>query len=632
MKHILSIIALCLLGFALAFSQSGAGGNGGFGGKGGSGGGTTAASGGTFTLRYATPASNGNCASTPCTVSLTAKAISAGDWLTYKCVSSLGVVITGVGNTGAGLTILPATFSEITSGGQMSSAIIPSAAAESTSDTITFSGSSGFTSCAIFDYSYTGSPVLDGANALEQAASSTTLVCPTFTPSGGSNNDIYDLMFYTPFTALASVSSPFTLVTGAFESWAYDTNTTSALGATGTWSGAESNTECSQVEVGFNVTAFQNMLFNNFSGTNGNAVTAATLASSAAGLRHSYSINGSGTFTYTMAASDPWTGTTGRLNDGSNNSDSSTVGVALATGTGSGSTYWSYGTTNGIITNKAATLGINVATTMPASSNVDDDSLVAYATGSADFVNAMLRGTGTNFFISMECGDWGQNTANDYGPITVGASPTFYHNEIIYSPLAGSLTISGTTATWATGSKFDSSLSLGTAVIWIAGGIVNTVGTAVTWSSGPQFNTGWTGTIVINGTTFTISSVASATAMTLTTSAGTNTGVPYSFNSPAKAETTAYTISSVNSGTSLTLSSAPANGTYFFFGSHYLKTYTGWNNPSSPGTLVNTNACATGGFNLGRVDFGNENANTLTTGFFVYFDGQSFSVDAKDPI
>lgn len=42
MKHILSIIGLSLLGFALAFSQSGVGGKGGFGGKGGSGGGTTA--------------------------------------------------------------------------------------------------------------------------------------------------------------------------------------------------------------------------------------------------------------------------------------------------------------------------------------------------------------------------------------------------------------------------------------------------------------------------------------------------------------------------------------------------------------------------------------------------------------
>lgn len=42
MKHILSIISLSLLGFALAFSQSGVGGKGGFGGKGGVGGGTTA--------------------------------------------------------------------------------------------------------------------------------------------------------------------------------------------------------------------------------------------------------------------------------------------------------------------------------------------------------------------------------------------------------------------------------------------------------------------------------------------------------------------------------------------------------------------------------------------------------------
>ena len=172
-------------------------------------------------------------------------------------------------------------------------------------------------------------------------------------------------MFFTPYTALASISSPFTLITGASESWAHENNTTTAYGPTGTWSSAQSNTECSQVELGFNVTPPLNMMVNDFTGTNGSAVTAATLASSTRGLRHSWSPSGSGTFTTATAASQPYSGSTGRLGDGTNYTDSSITGIALATGTGSGGTDWTYGNTNGILTNKAATASISVATTMP---------------------------------------------------------------------------------------------------------------------------------------------------------------------------------------------------------------------------------------------------------------------------
>ena len=67
-------------------------------------------------------------------------------------------------------------------------------------------------------------------------------------------------------------------------------------------------------------------------------------------------------------------------------------------------------------------------------------------------------------------------------------------------------------------------------------GVVDTSGTAVTWDSGTQFFTSgatWPGSaIVINGTTYTISTVNSATSITLTTSAGTQTSVPYSVNTP----------------------------------------------------------------------------------------------------
>lgn len=54
--------------------------------------------------------------------------------------------------------------------------------------------------------------------------------------------------------------------------------------------------------------------------------------------------------------------------------------------------------------------------------------------------------------------------------------------------------------------------------------VVNTSGTSVTWVSGTQF-TGLSGDININGTAYTIS-VATATSITLTASAGIQTGVP----------------------------------------------------------------------------------------------------------
>ncbi len=60
-------------------------------------------------------------------------------------------------------------------------------------------------------------------------------------------------------------------------------------------------------------------------------------------------------------------------------------------------------------------------------------------------------------------------------------------------------------------------------------GTVNTSGTAVTWATGSQFNQLLTqGKMVINGVSYTVASVNSATSATLTTSAGTQSGVAYS--------------------------------------------------------------------------------------------------------
>lgn len=81
-----------------------------------------------------------------------------------------------------------------------------------------------------------------------------------------------------------------------------------------------------------------------------------------------------------------------------------------------------------------------------------------------------------------------------------------------------------------------------------ATGFVNTSGTAVSWVSGQTFNTTgtWNGlTIVINSISYVISSCASTTACTITTSAGTQSGVAYSISLAPAA------IYSDNSGTVL---------------------------------------------------------------------------------
>ena len=146
----------------------------------GFGGGSTVSN--SFTLRYATPA-EANCGSgTTCAVSLTGKAISAGDLLAYSCAiyatGNFNISIASVSNTGTYIPDQAGTVS-VTSGGTIAEGHILAAAAESGTDTITFTGSIGGSSCLIWDASYTGSPAYDGANAFAKTASSTTLALPT---------------------------------------------------------------------------------------------------------------------------------------------------------------------------------------------------------------------------------------------------------------------------------------------------------------------------------------------------------------------------------------------------------------------------------------------------------------------
>jgi hypothetical protein len=115
---------------------------------------------------------------------------------------------------------------------------------------------------------------------------------------------------------------------------------------------------------------------------------------------------------------------------------------------------------------------------------------------------------------------------------------------------------------WVSGDPFVTTWQTGVGAgnggnILLGGGVgtVNTSTTSVTWVSGTVFSTSWSGTMTIAGTARTISSCTSATACTLTASAGTLTGAGYSVKG------TAYGVSTWNSTTVATLLSAPGTAT-----------------------------------------------------------------------
>ena len=123
-------------------------------------------------------------------------------------------------------------------------------------------------------------------------------------------------------------------------------------------------------------------------------------------------------------------------------------------------------------------------------------------------------------------------------PLTAATASISTHN-LITVPATGTYRISITGETTVLGAGATSTLGYHTVVVGFvpaAGsgtGVVNTSGTAVTWVSGDLFNTQWTGTITINGSTYTISSVGSTTSITLTGSAGTQTSVGYNWHPAA---------------------------------------------------------------------------------------------------
>lgn len=543
---------------------------------------TKVVTGGTFTLRYTTPWScTVPSAASTCTASLTGKTVSSGDLLGYQCNLSGGYIST-VSNGGTFVRVPAGSASTSGAGAQMNEGYIIAASAESGTETITFNASQGAAACTMWDYSYTGSPAFDGANGFSQAASSTTTVVPTFTPSGGSSNDIYMEQTFTPFTPATSISSPFSIFNiSGWASWAHDDNTTSALGPTWTWSGAQSNTMTSQMQFGYNVTAPAQMSFVDFSGTNASNVSLATIVGNTHGPQTGvWNQGGSCTPTYATAASAPLTGSTGRLSDGGTYSDSSTTGIAFATASAP-SCAWHWGSNSGSValSTSTVTAGINFKSDLPATDTSISDSFAIVGTANNDFIIAQPSGNGTNRGIGVECDSLG----SQIGFFTLSVS-TSYHLELQYNP---SSPLTGVTFT-------NGSASISATNTMVSGQVVS-----------------------------------------FTTSGGLPTGLststPY-YVSATGLSGSAFQVSATNGGGVITMGSAGSGTQKVTTGDHNLYIYSGWASPSSPGTLLTTISCPSLNAPMAQVHFGDANPSTLTSGFFLYFDSLMISLNGTHPL
>jgi hypothetical protein len=128
-------------------------------------------------------------------------------------------------------------------------------------------------------------------------------------------------------------------------------------------------------------------------------------------------------------------------------------------------------------------------------------------------------------------------------------------------------------------------------------GTVNTSGTAVTWESGSQFVTGsaWVGlTITINGVPYVVASVSSATSLTLTATAGTQTGVAYSAGAVSVGCVIGYNVTSgsISPTTTATGATAEAGGTSGIVVDYVYSIYYSTLLEQSCSTSSVTNGCA----------------------------------------
>ena len=396
----------------------------------------------TATLRYNPPASATGCgAAQNCVVSLTSPTntpIIAGDTLIYQCEANHGAIYT-VSNAGKFVPMKP--FASIHGGYQGSQGVVLSAAAETGSDTITFTYQNGNASastghCTIWEYQVTGgTPLLDGDNGIT-SPSGTTIQLPGFTPSAAGDFDV--LQSFAPFTAATSVSAPFSLFTNGPSALGHAEGTSaSLLSPIFTWGSSQADLMAQSIELGFNSVPCTDLTLANFGGTNGGggvngtSVTAAMLAANTKGFQGgAWSFNGTGAFQYSTGAAAPLVGSLGRACDGTFPSVNGTTGITYSTSIGNNQN-WEYGasTNGGILTTGSMTADINISFTFPNTDISYDDSFVSETQGDNDFLNAKLRNdTGTQREVSLECPG---NGSADTGYTNLNPGQTYHFQEIL---------------------------------------------------------------------------------------------------------------------------------------------------------------------------------------------------------
>jgi hypothetical protein len=377
---------------------------------------------GTFTLvqhvnNTACPSS-----STTCPITLS-QSISAGDLLIFESTAGGSTVMTASDNGGTFVQCASCVgfdnqnlYSE-TSGGW-----ILSAAAESSTITVTFNSANGGGVIEMWEYSYSGgTPGFDGANQNENQNSASPTAA-TFTPSG--SNDISVQACRTNFIACDAVSSPFLGDNlGNYEAWAYLSSPTNWTAPT--WTLASSGlSQLTQLEFGFGVSPCANTMAMEFPGTNGTPISLAQLASGTFGWQGGQWMIGGAAPTFATSASQPLQNLTGRLCDGSNNADTSTTGMQFSTTNQAGDLEIN-GTGGILSTGASVSAGVWYYSNLPATDNTAVDDFAIF--GNGDYVNFHEFGNGANRFGEIECFS-GTSTGN-----LVLVRNTWYWVEIVYN-------------------------------------------------------------------------------------------------------------------------------------------------------------------------------------------------------
>lgn len=379
------------------------------------------AAGGTFALVQ--HVNNAACpSSTTCTITLS-QSIAPGDLLIFE--SSAGnAVTTATDNAGTFVQCLSCvgfdgtTLSKETSGGW-----ILSAAAESSTITVTFNAEAYGGAIEMWEYSYSGeTPGFDGANQNENQSSSSPTAA-TFTPSG--TNDI-SVQACRASTACNSVSSPFLGDNlGNDFAWAYLSSPTSWTAPTWTLS-SSGVSQLTQMEFGFGVSPCANTMFMDFAGTDGTPISLTQVASGTYGWQGGqWTIGGSGA-TFATTASQPLPNATGRLCDGSNVADPSTTGLQFSTA--GQQAYLQINSVGGILSaGTSVSAGVWYYSNLPATddSAVDDFGISGF--DGEDAVALHEYGTGAERVGEIECGS-GTSAGN-----IVLARNTWYWVDIVYN-------------------------------------------------------------------------------------------------------------------------------------------------------------------------------------------------------